>query len=64
MTSKFRSHQIHLGKSSKAHEKLGWKCNTTARELCATMVAADLVKAWRRALLKQRGLDLPVTIAN
>ncbi|MDE3028985.1 MAG: GDP-mannose 4,6-dehydratase [Paracoccaceae bacterium] len=51
-----------LGDPSKAHTKLGWKPEITAREMCADMVAADLVDAQRAALLKKHGYALPQSI--
>jgi GDPmannose 4,6-dehydratase len=50
-----------LGDPSKAMAKLGWKPEITVQEMCAEMVASDLVAARRHALLRQHGLDLPVT---
>lgn len=53
-----------LGDPSKAHEKLGWEPEITAREMCAEMVAADLKEAQRYAFLKANGFELPVSIEN
>jgi GDPmannose 4,6-dehydratase len=53
-----------LGDPAKAKEKLGWVPEITAREMCAEMVAADLQKAKRHALLKAHGLETPVTFEN
>jgi GDPmannose 4,6-dehydratase len=50
-----------LGDSSRAKEKLGWEPQITAREMCAEMVEEDLKIARRHALLKEHGLDLPVS---
>ena len=50
-----------LGDPSRAREKLGWVPEITAREMCAEMVASDYKTAQRHALLKQHGLDLPVS---
>ena len=44
-----------LGDPSKAKEKLGWVPEITAQEMCAEMVAADLVAAKRERLLKDHG---------
>jgi len=52
--------QSLLGDASKAHDKLGWTPRTTARELCAEMVAEDLKIARRHALLKQHGHGITV----
>jgi GDPmannose 4,6-dehydratase len=51
-----------LGDPSKAKEKLGWVPEITAREMCTEMVAEDLKSAKRIALLKEHGLELPVSI--
>ena len=50
-----------LGDPGKAKRKLGWSPETTAREMCAEMVAADLVTAQRHALLKRHGYGVPVS---
>jgi len=44
-----------LGDSTKAREKLGWVPEITARELCAEMVANDLLIAQQHALLGAHG---------
>jgi len=51
-----------LGDPSKAKDRLGWVPEITAQDMCAEMVAADLKTARRHALLKEHGLDLPVSI--
>jgi GDPmannose 4,6-dehydratase len=53
-----------LGDPTKAKEKLGWEPQITAREMCAEMVEEDLKIARRHALLKEHGLDLPVSLEN
>lgn len=53
-----------LGDPAKAKEKLGWVPEITTEEMCAEMVAEDLQTARRHALLKQHGMDLPVSIEN
>ena len=50
-----------LGNPAKAKEKLGWEPQITAREMCAEMVAEDLKVARRHALLKEHGMDVPVS---
>jgi GDPmannose 4,6-dehydratase len=50
-----------LGDPSKAKQQLGWEPQITAQEMCAEMVAADLLTARRHALLKEHGMDLPVS---
>lgn len=51
-----------LGDPSKAKRKLGWKPTITARQMCSEMIEADFTAARRYALLKQHGLDLPVSL--
>jgi len=51
-----------LGDPAKAKEKLGWVPEITAQEICAEMVAEDLRKAQRHALLKAHGYDLPISV--
>jgi GDPmannose 4,6-dehydratase len=53
-----------LGDPTKAKVKLGWVPEITAQEMCAEMVAADLVAARRHALLRAHGLDVPVSAEN
>ncbi len=50
-----------LGDPTRAHEKLGWEPEATAREMCAEMVAEDLKIARRHALLQTHGLELPIS---
>jgi GDPmannose 4,6-dehydratase len=51
-----------LGDAAKARARLGWTPQTTVRELCAEMVAADLRAARRHRLLRDNGLELPVPL--
>jgi GDPmannose 4,6-dehydratase len=51
-----------LGDPSKAKAKLGWTPEITVQEMCAEMVAADLKNARRTRLLREYGLDLPISI--
>jgi GDPmannose 4,6-dehydratase len=53
-----------LGSPAKAKEKLGWEPQITTQEMCAEMVANDLKVARRHALLKEHGLDLPISLEN
>ena len=53
-----------LGDPTRAREKLGWVPGITARQMCAEMVSEDLKTARRHALLKEHGLDLPVSVEN
>jgi GDPmannose 4,6-dehydratase len=50
-----------LGNPAKAKEKLGWVPTTTFAELVTEMVAFDLDKAKRFALLKRKGFDVALT---
>ena len=51
-----------LGDPSKAKRKLGWEPEITAQQMCAEMVAEDLRVARRHALLKEHGMDVPVSV--
>ncbi|MFY9211433.1 MAG: GDP-mannose 4,6-dehydratase [Aestuariivita sp.] len=51
-----------LGDPGKAKAKLGWEPEITVQEMCAEMVAEDLKTARRHALLKEHGMDLPVSL--
>ena len=51
-----------LGDPTKAKEKLGWVPEITAQDMCAEMVAEDHKAALRNALLKEHGLELPVSV--
>ena len=51
-----------LGDPSKAKEELGWVPEITVEEMCAEMVAEDLRAARRHALLKEHGMDIPVSL--
>ena len=51
-----------LGDPTKAKNILGWEPLTTAREMCAEMVSADLRAAKRDVLLKSHGHDVPIGI--
>jgi GDPmannose 4,6-dehydratase len=53
-----------LGSPAKAKEKLGWVPQITTQEMCAEMVSNDLKVAQRHALLKEHGLDLPISLEN
>ena len=63
-TRYFRPAEVEtlLGDPSKAKEKLGWVPEITVQEMCAEMVAEDLKTARRHALLKEHGMDLPVSV--
>jgi GDPmannose 4,6-dehydratase len=51
-----------LGDPAKAKEKLGWEPEITVQEMCAEMVATDLIEARRHALLKHHGYDVPIAV--
>ena len=53
-----------LGDPSKAKAKLGWVPEITALEMCAEMVEEDYKSARRIALLKEHGLELPVSVGD
>jgi len=53
-----------LGDPKKAKEKLGWTPEITAQEMCLEMVEADLVAARRTKVLKEHGLELPVSLES
>ena len=50
-----------LGDPARAKAKLGWAPEITAQEMCAEMVAEDLQNALRTRLLRDHGLELPVS---
>jgi GDPmannose 4,6-dehydratase len=51
-----------LGDPTKAMEKLGWRPEISAQEMCAEMVREDLQSAKRHALLRDHGFSLPLTL--
>jgi GDPmannose 4,6-dehydratase len=53
-----------LGDPTKACERLGWKPQITAREMCAEMVASDLQEARRHAFLRVNGFPSPVSFES
>ena len=53
-----------LGDPAKAKKVLGWTPEITAQEMCAEMVADDLKAAKRHALLKEHGMDVPVSLED
>ena len=59
----FRPSEVEtlLGDPGKAKEKLGWVPEITAQEMCAEMIANDLVEAQRHALLKSHGYSIAVS---
>ena len=53
-----------LGDPSKANSELGWQPQISAQDMCREMVDEDYKAARRVALLKEHGLDLPVSIES
>jgi GDPmannose 4,6-dehydratase len=51
-----------LGDPTKAKAKLGWTPEITMQQMCAEMVAADLVEAKKHAILKNHGYKLNVSV--
>lgn len=51
-----------LGDPAKAKAELGWEPEITAQEMCSEMVIEDLKAAQRLKLLKDHGLQLPVSL--
>ena len=50
-----------LGDPSKAKAQLGWAPEIAVQDMCAEMVAHDLMNARRTRLLHEHGLELPVS---
>jgi len=50
-----------LGDPSKAKKLLGWEPMITVQEMCAEMVREDLKCAQRNVLLRNHGLEIPIT---
>ncbi|WP_110954058.1 GDP-mannose 4,6-dehydratase [Anaerosinus massiliensis] len=50
--------ELLLGDATKAQEKLGWKPQTTLKELCAMMVREDLVTAKKDLLCEKHGFEV------
>ena len=53
-----------LGDPPKAKEKLGWAHQITVEEMCSEMVANDLDKTKRHALLKAHGHNVSMAVEN
>jgi GDPmannose 4,6-dehydratase len=53
-----------LGDLSKAKNKLGWVPEISAQEMCAEMVIEDYKLARRVSILKDHGLELPVSLKD
>lgn len=50
--------ELLLGDPTKAQEKLGWKPQTTLKELCSMMVREDLKTAKRDVLCEENGFEV------
>lgn len=50
-----------LGDASKAEQKLGWRPEITAQQMCQEMVQSDVLQAKRDALLKAHGYAVNVS---
>ncbi len=59
----FRPSEVEtlLGDPAKAKEKLGWTPEVTAQEICAEMVREDYKAAKRVKILKEHGLEIPMS---
>jgi GDPmannose 4,6-dehydratase len=53
-----------LGDPTKAHEKLGWKPETTLQEMVSEMVAKDLEAAKKHSLLKAHGYEVAIALES
>ena len=62
----FRPSEVEtlLGDPSKAKNLLGWEPQITAQEMCVEMVEADYRATRRAVLLKEYGLDIPLSLEN
>lgn len=50
-----------LGDPTKAKQELGWEPKITAKEMCLEMLQEDHKAARRHSLLKEHGLNLPIS---
>jgi GDPmannose 4,6-dehydratase len=53
-----------LGDPAKAKRELGWVPEITVQQMCAEMVACDLLEAKRHALLLAHGFSVPMSTEN
>lgn len=62
----FRPAEVNtlLGNPTKARQKLGWAPAISVQEMCAEMVAEDLVVAQRHAFLKANGHPVPASLES
>ncbi len=65
-TRYFRPAEVEtlLGDPSNAKEKLGWTPEITVQEMCAEMVREDYKTSRRHALLKEHGMEVPVSLED
>ena len=54
--------ETFLGDPSKAHDKLGWKPETTLQEMVVEMVRKDLEAAKKHSLLKSHGYEVSISL--
>ncbi len=53
-----------IGDPSKAKEKLGWRPEISAKQMCSEMINEDYKSALRNSLLKEHGLELPISLED
>ncbi len=53
-----------IGDPSKAYEKLGWKPEISTKQMCSEMINEDYKSALRNSLLKEHGLELPISLED
>ena len=53
-----------IGDPSKANEKLGWRPEISAKQMCSEMINEDYKSALRNSLLKEHGLELPISLED
>ena len=53
-----------LGDASLAKKELTWEPKISAKEMCIEMIKEDYKSAQRSFILKEHGLDLPVSLEN
>jgi GDPmannose 4,6-dehydratase len=59
----FRPAEVNtlLGDATKARDKLGWVPEVSAQEMCSEMVFEDYKAAQRLRILREHGLELPIS---
>jgi len=53
-----------IGDPSKANEKLGWRPEISAKQMCSEMINEDYKSALRNSLLEEHGLELPISLED